>query len=79
MEQKWKSWTGKMLEVGELVYFRGEIWEVEKVNECRARIRPLSKKQKKFQTVEGQVEFEGPGSGLDIAPNSDLERVEKES
>lgn len=68
-----------MLKVGELVYFRGEIWEVEKVNECRARIRPQLKRQKKFHTVEGRVEFEGPGAGLDIAPNSDLERVEEES
>jgi len=76
----------RVLKVGELVLHRNEIWRVTSVSTMRARIVPLAKRRKKFQTVEkgevnaegeiiGGVEFDAPKTGLDIAPNSDLPRV----
>lgn len=76
----------RRLKEGEFVLHQGAVWKVASVSEMRARITPLAKRRKKFQTVEkgavngegeiiGGVEFDAPQPGLDISPYSDLPRV----
>lgn len=54
----------------------GELAEVLLVNECRARVRSLSKRTNNFTTALGDtVQFTSPGREIDISPNSDVEVV----
>jgi hypothetical protein len=64
------------LMVGERVLYEGEVWIVEMVNECRARLRPERKRQVRYTVGDGSVvEFEGTGRPVSVSPNADLERA----
>lgn len=65
----------RRLKVGEFVLHQGTVWKVVSVSEMQATITPLAKRRKKFQTVEKEVEFDGPAPGLGISTYSDLPRV----
>jgi len=63
-----------MLKVGDVVEFRGQLWEVDYVNQCRARIVPLERREVVIPGVDGEEErrFFTKDKALSIAPESDL-------
>lgn len=61
------------LRVGDVVELNGIEYVIDYLNECRARAIPLSRKQVRYETVEGKtVAFEADHSGTNISPNSDI-------
>lgn len=61
------------LRLGDVVELQGGEYVVEYINECRARVIPLHRKQVNYETVEGKkVEFEADASAKNISPNSDI-------
>lgn len=59
------------LKAGQVIRRGNELWRVAYVNDCRARIVPLSKKT---VIIDGQS-FEAARAGLDIAPHAWVEIV----
>lgn len=52
--------------------------EVLFVNESRAKIRLLSRRKYKFETLTGkEVNIDKPGREFDISPNSECEIIEE--
>ena len=54
----------------------GNLYEVISVNESRAHIKSLTKKENSFHTAFGQqISFSSGGSELDISPNSEVKII----
>ena len=61
------------LRVGDVIEQDGEEWIVDLVNPCRARIKPLRKRQVSYETLEGKkVEFEASRKWANISPQSEV-------
>lgn len=59
-----------------LVDFCGTRCRVSMVNDCRARIVPLSRTKVEIKTLGGaEVTFERPQEAYNISPNSPLEII----
>lgn len=70
------STTLARLKVGHLVKFCGHDCRVVMVNDCRARLVPLTRKAVKIETLGGkEVIFERPMEGYNVSPNAELEIV----
>lgn len=70
------SATLSRLKVGHVVLFEGLECKVTFVNDCRARLVPLSRKAVTIETLGGkQVAFERPQPGYNVSPNAELEIV----
>ncbi len=68
-----------MLIEGQLIEtVSGNLYEVISVNESRAHIKSLTKKENLFHTAFGQeVSFISSGSELDISPNSEVKIIKQ--
>lgn len=66
------------LRVGEVVRLDDQLWRVELVNPCRARIAPLDRRHVRYERRNGDpIEFEAAESRtLSICPDSEIERVD---
>lgn len=66
-----------MLKVGQKVRYMGEVYRVEMVNLCRARLVPLRKQRVKIESKDGAGKrtFQVTGRAIDVAPTSILETV----
>ena len=63
-----------MLKVGDIVEFRGRLWEVDLVSASRARIVPLDRREVVIPGIEGEEErkFLAKDKPLSIGNESDL-------
>lgn len=68
----------EMLQVGALYRHEGEVYRCVRVNACRARIVPVSKRRHVEVTrPDGDVvAFDAPGRAIDVSPFSLIERVQ---
>lgn len=62
-----------MLKSGQVVRYGNELYRVDMVNECRARIVPLSKRH---VTLTNGREFDAERGGVNISPNSPLDLID---
>lgn len=60
------------LKVGELVRYEDRVWRVAWVNYCRAYLVPAEKDT--ITLADGRT-FRATGSGVNVSPTSELERV----
>jgi hypothetical protein len=68
--------TLSRLKVGHRVMFSGHECRVAMVNDCRARLVPLTRKAVKIETLDGkEVNFERPMEGYNVSPNSSLDII----
>lgn len=67
-----------MLIIGQIVRYERALWRVDFVNDCRARIVPLTKRHVVLLDEEGGVKraFDSEVRGVNISPNSALDIVE---
>lgn len=65
------------LELGQVVRYSGALWRVDFINDCRARIVPLTKQHVVIMDDEGNPVrgFDRVGRGVNISPNSVLDIV----
>lgn len=61
-----------MLTAGQVIRYGDELWRVDYVNDCRARIVPLNKRH--VHLNDGR-EFDADRNGVSISPNSFVEIV----
>jgi len=71
--------TGARLRKGDIVDMGSEgHCEVVFVNECRARVRPLTRRQVTMETLnKGTVEFDKAGAPFNISPNSECRIIRR--
>lgn len=64
------------LQTGMIVKFAGHECKIVMVNDCRARLVPLTRKAVKIETLGGkEVSFERPMEGYNVSPNAEVEIV----
>lgn len=64
------------LQQGQRVIFAGHECKVVMVNDCRARLVPVTRKAVKIETLEGkEVTFERPQAGYNVSPNAEVEII----
>lgn len=61
-----------MLKTGQVVKMAGELWHVDYVNTCRARLVPVAKRH---VVLEDGREFDATRGAVNISPDSPLEVV----
>lgn len=67
-----------MLFLGDVVYHDDQEWIVDLLSESRARLLPLTRKKREFETVGGKkVEFSAPESHISISPNSEIKVIRR--
>lgn len=67
-----------MLQLNQVVRYSGALWRVDFVNDCRARIVPLTKSHVEITDDEGNIvrSFDRMGRGINISPDSVLDIVD---
>jgi len=59
--------------LGHTYIYDGRAWKCDLLNESRARLTPVARKTKVFETVGGKkVEFTAPDTSVSISPQSEL-------